>query len=151
MFTVKLLLSLYFTSLFSFLFFTHPVICCLLLTGGAAICCGLVYRIVGFSWYIILFGLVYIGGVYVLFIFVSVCRPNLGIVSKGNPYYFFLGFMLFFCLRGGICRESVSFGDHRDFLCSGQEGYLFCMLCVLLLLGLLFVSLVSNVKDSFYR
>ena len=71
-----LLRSLYFSCLLGFSFVSHPVVYCVLLLVSAVRISGLIYSVVGVSWYLALFCLVYIGGVYVLFIFVSIHSPN---------------------------------------------------------------------------
>lgn len=71
-----LLLGLYFRSLVSFSFVHHPIGYCLLLLLGALGSSGFAYCVMGFSWYLLLFCLVYVGGVYILFIYVSIFRSN---------------------------------------------------------------------------
>ena len=65
-----LFLGLFFGSLIRFSFVTHPVVCCLLLVCGSASICMYTYLLVGFRWYILMVCLVYVGGVYVLFVYV---------------------------------------------------------------------------------
>ena len=84
-------LSLYFTSLLMFSFVSQPSVYCVLLIISALSVSGYVYSVLGFSWYLALFCLVYVGGVYVLFVFVSVYGPN-PFSLKGGSLLLFLGF-----------------------------------------------------------
>lgn len=70
------LLRVYFSRLVTFSFVSHPIVYCVLLMIRALRVSGYVYLVLGFSWYLVLFCMVYVGGVYVLFIFVSVHNPN---------------------------------------------------------------------------
>ena len=72
----SLMLGVYLTRILAFSFVSNPIHYCLLLLGSALSACGFVFRILGFSWYVVLFCLVYVGGVYILFIFVSVYSPK---------------------------------------------------------------------------
>lgn len=94
-FVVGSLLSLYFSSLLAFSFVTHPIKYCFLLLLGAlsVVCCG--YVIVGFSWYLVLFCLVYVGGIYVLFVFVSLHKPKPSQRFRGDLELLFMGFFIF--------------------------------------------------------
>lgn len=71
-----LFLRLYLSTLLRFSFVSHPVVYCILLLRGAFSITARMYLLVGVSWYLALFCLVYVGGVYVLFIFVSVHVSN---------------------------------------------------------------------------
>lgn len=52
-------------------FVSYSIGCCLFLLGGALRFCGFIYLVSGFSWYLVLFCLVYVGGVYVLLVYIS--------------------------------------------------------------------------------
>lgn len=69
-------LGVYFVSLVSFSFVRSPLGYCVLLVTGA-LSLSLVSAVRwGVSWYLALFVLVYVGGVYVLFLFVSAHSAN---------------------------------------------------------------------------
>lgn len=72
----RLVLSVYFIRLVGFAFVRHPVLFCGLLILKVLCVIGRGYLLLGFSWYMVLLCLVYVGGVYVLFIFVLVHKPN---------------------------------------------------------------------------
>lgn len=148
----SLLLGIYFTCLLAFSIFRHPLSCCLFLLVGVLRLCGVVYNIIGFSWYLALFCVVYVGGVYILFIFVSVCRPKVGLVMRVRliPLRVF-----FFLVSLVISLRDVWFElgfEERSYYMRGLgriRGYLF--LCVIMLLSLGWIRWISRFKDSFYR
>nr|YP_009826149.1 NADH dehydrogenase subunit 6 [Lyperosomum longicauda]QIX04659.1 NADH dehydrogenase subunit 6 [Lyperosomum longicauda] len=148
---IALFLVMYFTSLVAFVFVSHPVIYCILLVLGSLSACGVIYLVVGFSWYLVLFSLVYVGGVYVLFIFVSVHEPN-PVPSFGIGLLFVLLFSSFF-LGGFLWFLGFvpCFVESSHYLCSCFEGLTYCFFCLVLLAGFLLVSVVLGCKDSFFR
>lgn len=146
-----LFLSAYFSSLITFSFVSHPVTYCVLLMIGVLGASGYVYLLFGFSWYLVLFCLVYIGGVYVLFIFVSVHVPNPSPALGGGVgvYFFsflFLGFLFSFVGLGVPC-----FVERSYYLCSFFEGFSYCLFCLVLMVGFVRVRVVVGEKDSFFR
>nr|YP_010461157.1 NADH dehydrogenase subunit 6 [Carassotrema koreanum]UUF92006.1 NADH dehydrogenase subunit 6 [Carassotrema koreanum] len=145
------LMGLYFATLVSFAFVSHPVVYCAFLVLSALSAGGVVYSLMGFSWYVALFCLVYIGGVYVLFIFVSVHNPNSFPGLGGTFLFFFLSWLLFstlFYLTGG-CLPGFVEGSH--YLCSSYEGFSYCLFCLILMGGFVCVSVVVGDKGSFFR
>lgn len=94
-------LSVYFTTLIVFSFVSHPVRYCILLLLRAFRVGGFRCYTLGFSWYVLLFLLVYVGGVYVLFVFVSVHNPN-PVSTLGGKIG---GYLLVFC----SCFAMLSF------------------------------------------
>nr|AYH51360.1 NADH dehydrogenase subunit 6 [Alaria americana] len=153
MLVVSCLLGFYFSVVFSFSLVSHPLYYCLLLLSSSLSVCGLVYWLVGFSWYLALFCLVYVGGVYILFIFVSVYSPNT-FMGSGIQWWLVVAFYLFisvifsgyFYLFGGDL-----FFESSHYLCSGFEGVSYILFCLVLVLGFICVSVMVNRKDSFYR
>nr|YP_009092181.1 NADH dehydrogenase subunit 6 [Dicrocoelium dendriticum]AHG06506.1 NADH dehydrogenase subunit 6 [Dicrocoelium dendriticum] len=152
MYSISFFTSLYLTTILAFSFVSHPVAYCIFLIISALCVNVLTFMIVGFSWYLVLFSLVYIGGIYVLFIFVSVRNPNptpsvgvgLGSVFFLFLFFFFWWFSMFTGLGGCLVESS-------RYLCSSFEGFTYCMFCVFLLVGFVLVSVVLSSKDSFYR
>nr|YP_002122310.1 NADH dehydrogenase subunit 6 [Opisthorchis felineus]ACF93443.1 NADH dehydrogenase subunit 6 [Opisthorchis felineus] len=146
------LMSVYLTSLLAFSFVTHPVSYCFLLLLGAFSVSGYVYLITGFTWYLLLFSLVYIGGIYVLFVFVSLHSPNPqpmlggGLEFLSAAYFFFL--VLF--MSAGFKFDSCYF-DYSHYLCSYFEGFTYCLFCIVLMLGFVLSSVIGSEKDSFFR
>nr|YP_009169743.1 NADH dehydrogenase subunit 6 [Metorchis orientalis]ALD61617.1 NADH dehydrogenase subunit 6 [Metorchis orientalis] len=146
------LLSLYLTSLLAFSFVTHPVSYCFLLLLGAFSVSGYVYLFLGFSWYLLLFCLVYIGGIYVLFVFVSLRSPNPIPLLGGGLEFLFSAFFFFFCLFVSAGFGSGScYSDYSHYLCSYFEGFTYCLFCLVLMLGFVLSSVVGSEKDSFFR
>nr|UDU84951.1 NADH dehydrogenase subunit 6 [Orientocreadium sp. HS] len=145
------LLSLYFSSIVSFSFVSHPVSYCLLLLSSAFSMSGYSYLMLGFSWYLVLFCLVYIGGVYILFIYISVHNPN-PLPSLGSSF-FYLGFFFsfFFLCFSFIGGGYICLVDSSNYLCSMFEGVTYCFFCLLLMVGFVIISVVCSEKDSFFR
>nr|YP_010704132.1 NADH dehydrogenase subunit 6 [Plagiorchis elegans]WCO87342.1 NADH dehydrogenase subunit 6 [Plagiorchis elegans] len=144
-------LSLYLTSLLAFSFVSNPINYCLLLLLSSASITGYVYLMAGFSWYLILFCLVYVGGVYVLFIFISVHNPNpLPSLGGGVGSLFF--FIVFFSFSFSIFSFfEPSYYDSSHYLCSFFEGFVYFIFCSILIMGFIIVSVVCSEKDSFFR
>nr|AWK02438.1 NADH dehydrogenase subunit 6 [Acanthoparyphium sp. WAK-2018] len=144
-------LSLYFTCLISFSFVSHPVVYCVLLLVSAMSVSGLIYLVMGVSWYLALFSLVYVGGVYVLFIFVSVHSPNpVSLVGVGVSVFVIL-FLSFFCLFSLPLGGFPVVSESSHFLCSYFEGFSYCLFCLVLMVGFVSISSVVGGSDSFYR
>nr|YP_009689731.1 NADH dehydrogenase subunit 6 [Anindobothrium anacolum]QEF29880.1 NADH dehydrogenase subunit 6 [Anindobothrium anacolum] len=148
------------SSLFFFYFFllslfsmvSHPVYYCVLLVVNSMLCSFICYSLYGFSWYSLLFCLVYIGGVYILFVFVSVHNPNSSVVSYWNLNNFALVLSIFFCACCGLFIYYLSlFAEFSSFLCSVNEGYFYICMCLTLLFGFFVLSLVMSVKVNHYR
>nr|QYC97735.1 NADH dehydrogenase subunit 6 [Diplostomoidea sp. MSB para 30071] len=149
---ISLMVGLYFSIIFSFSFVSHPIYYCLLLLLSSVDICGIVYLFMGFSWYLVLLCLVYIGGVYILFVFVSVYSPNT-FLSSGVYWWWILFIMMFsFCVFTG-CFYSYAdvYFESSHYLCTSLEGTSYILLCLVLILGFICVSVVVNRKDSFYR
>nr|AKP94297.1 NADH dehydrogenase subunit 6 [Diplostomum pseudospathaceum] len=149
---VSILISLYFSIIFSFSFVSHPLYYCLLLLFSSISVCGVIYWFIGFSWYLVLFCLIYVGGVYILFIFVSVYSPNT-FTGSGLSWWWGLAFFLFsFIVFGSVYYiSSNSFVEMSHYLCSGFEGFSYILFCLVLVLGFVCISVIVNRKDSFYR
>nr|YP_009734337.1 NADH dehydrogenase subunit 6 [Echinostoma revolutum]QIJ97889.1 NADH dehydrogenase subunit 6 [Echinostoma revolutum] len=143
--------SLYFSCLLGFSFVSHPVVYCVLLLTSALSVAGLVYSVVGFSWYLAIFCLVYIGGVYVLFIFVSIHSPNPIASVGGNGLIPILFFGLFLCVLLFAFSPLPGVVDGSNYLCSYFEGFSYCLFCLVLMVGFVSISVVVSGKGSFFR
>lgn len=146
-----LFLGLYFSSIISFSFTGHPVTYCVLLLMRALGISGYRFVVLGFSWYLVLFCLVYVGGVYVLFIFVSVHSPNQGSPSPGRYLLFFSLLLLLSFLFWGCSIVGRFVYERSHYLCSYFEGYSYILLCLVLMVGFLKIRVVVSGKDSFFR
>lgn len=143
--------SLYFRLLVLFSFVSHPVGYCFLLIRSSLCASSFLYISLGFSWYLALFILVYVGGVYVLFVFISLYTPN-SFSSLGGSFglFTFIYFILFSILFFWNISIFQVF-DTSHYLCSYMEGFSYLLLCFSLLVGLVGVRVVSSRKDSFFR
>nr|AYH51371.1 NADH dehydrogenase subunit 6 [Cardiocephaloides medioconiger] len=152
MFLASFFTGFYLAVIFSFSFVSHPLYYCLLLLLSSLSVCGLVYSLIGFSWYLVLFCLVYVGGVYILFVFVSVYSPNTFLGSNVSGWWPMIIFLFSFMVFIGCFYPS--FGvvfECSHYLCSGFEGFSYILFCLVLILGFICVSVVVNRKDSYYR
>nr|YP_009092169.1 NADH dehydrogenase subunit 6 [Dicrocoelium chinensis]AHG06494.1 NADH dehydrogenase subunit 6 [Dicrocoelium chinensis] len=152
MYSVSFFTSLYLTTILAFSFVSHPVAYCVFLVISALCVNVLTFLVVGFSWYLVLFSLVYIGGIYVLFIFVSVRNPNpapsvgvsLGSVFLLFLFFFFGGFNMFAGFGSGLENNNLYFFNIF-------EGFTYCMFWGFLWVGFIWGSVGYSSKDSFYR
>nr|ABN79375.1 NADH dehydrogenase subunit 6 [Dibothriocephalus nihonkaiensis] len=143
---------LYFLGLALFCLISHTMYYCLLLVLNSLVCCFITYMYLGFSWYSLLFCLVYVGGVYILFVFVSVYSPNTSIVPYWN-----LGVIASLMILGCCFLSSfifyLSYVNYEASLslCTSYEGYFYVCLCLMLLFGFFVLSMVMSVKTGYYR
>nr|AIN37099.1 NADH dehydrogenase subunit 6 [Hypoderaeum sp. Hubei-2014] len=147
----SLLGGIYFSCLLSFSLVSHPVVYCVLLLSSALSVAGLVYLVVGFSWYLAIFCLVYIGGVYVLFIFISIHSPNPVMSVGGSSLVPIIVFSAFFSILLFSFFPFPSFTESSNYLCSYFEGFSYCLFCLVLMVGFVSVSVVVGGKGSFFR
>lgn len=142
----------YFLSLLMFSLVRHPVYYCILLVIKSLICSFICYSLYGFSWYALLFCLVYIGGVYILFVFVRVHSPKSSIL----PYWSlsFVGSSTLLALAAlvslSIYYTSIN-TEFSRFLCKLSEGSMYICMCLTLLFGFFILSLVMSIKLKHYR
>ncbi|CDS36252.2 NADH dehydrogenase subunit 6 [Echinococcus multilocularis] len=149
---LEVLVVMYFCVLVLFCFTSHCIYYCVLLVVNALLAGCICYVVYGFSWYSLLLCLVYIGGVYILFIFVSVFSPNSSFVLYSGAYgvslWVLFGFGLFVCSL--VCYVLVKV-EFRSVLCSAREGWLYLCLCLTLVFGFLVLSIILRSKVKFYR
>ena len=147
----SLLIGLYLSRMLGFSLVVNPVICCFLLLGGSVSFCLFLYLVLGFRWYMLLFCLVYVGGIYILFVYVSMFSPNVYVGLGYGPGFILISFFLFalfFYFRGlGVWYIE----DFSHYVCSNRDNYGYCFFCLLLLLGFRLVSVICSSKDSFFR
>ncbi len=142
----------YFFCLVMFSLVRHPVYYCVLLVLNSLTCSFICYRVYGFSWYSLLFCLVYIGGVYILFVFVSVHKPNSRVVSYWKFKLISSFLIIFLSMMAGVIVYFVALKtEFRRFLCTLSEGPLYLCMCLTLLFGFFVLSLVMRVKLKHYR
>nr|BBB87231.1 NADH dehydrogenase subunit 6 [Moniezia expansa] len=150
MMLVTVCFFVYFLDLLLFCLFSHPVCYCILLVINALFAGSICYIIFGFGWYPLLFFLVYIGGVYVLFVFVSVYSPNSSYLT-----YFNLDLSVVFSFVVVIVSVILIYGvfeaEFSHFLCTNSEGIFYVIICLMLLFGFLMLSMIMSVKVNYYR
>nr|UEC44183.1 NADH dehydrogenase subunit 6 [Taenia caixuepengi] len=145
------LIVLYFINLMMFSLNSHCIYYCLLLVVNALVASFICYFVYGFSWYTLIFCLVYIGGVYVLFIFVSVFNPNDNFISYSGIGSFSVSFFFLLCVLSLLTFYSIPDVECSNLLCTVSEGWFYLCLCLTLVFSFLVLSLLSSWKFSFYR
>nr|YP_007890956.1 NADH dehydrogenase subunit 6 [Taenia ovis]BAN15616.1 NADH dehydrogenase subunit 6 [Taenia ovis] len=148
---LEILIASYFFVLLLFSLSSHCVYYCVLLVINALISCLICYLVYGFSWYSLVFCLVYVGGVYILFIFVSVFNPNDSFaiyhgVGESNIVLCFVIGLLCVCLFYSLVNVEFS-----SSLCTVVEGSFYVCLCLTLIFGFVVLSLLVSWKMNFYR
>nr|YP_009316238.1 NADH dehydrogenase subunit 6 [Anoplocephala magna]AMR73954.1 NADH dehydrogenase subunit 6 [Anoplocephala magna] len=151
MILISFMFVVYFLVLLLFSLVSHPVYYCILLVMNSLICSVICYLFFGFSWYSLLFCLVYVGGVYILFVFVSVNSPNSSYVTyfNINSFFLFLGFVMLL-IFGGFLFYNVLNIEFSAFLCTSMEGVFYILVCLCLLFGFFVLSIVMSMKLNFY-
>lgn len=152
MFITLLLFFCFFATLIMFSLSRHSIYYCLLLVINSLIGSLICYNLFGFSWYSVLFCLVYIGGVYILFVFVSVYRPKNKFVSYNNFNYSRLFRLLFVSLILVAFRVySILNIEFSEYICTIKErSFYFCM-CLALVFGFVLLNVVMGVKINYCR
>nr|YP_003001980.1 NADH dehydrogenase subunit 6 [Taenia multiceps]ACS37256.1 NADH dehydrogenase subunit 6 [Taenia multiceps] len=148
---LEILVTFYFFILLLFSLSSHCVYYCVLLVINALVSCLICYLVYGFSWYSLVFCLVYVGGVYILFIFVSVFNPNDSFaiyhkVGESSIVLCFVIGLLCMCLFYSLVNTEFS-----NFLCTAVEGVFYVCLCLTLIFGFVVLSLLVSWKMNFYR
>nr|YP_009370874.1 NADH dehydrogenase subunit 6 [Khawia sinensis]ALK26538.1 NADH dehydrogenase subunit 6 [Khawia sinensis] len=141
----------YFFLLSLFLLCTHCIFYCLLLVVSCCVSALISYFVLGFSWYSLLLCLVYVGGVYILFVFVSVRTPNSSPMIptlRRSIWGSLFGFMLSVT---AVSLLNVAPIEASHNLCSLVEGQTYVCLCLTLLFGFIVVSIVMSIHPEFYR
>nr|AWW03145.1 NADH dehydrogenase subunit 6 [Cichlidogyrus mbirizei] len=148
---MSILVWLYLASVALLLLSSNVLFYCIVLVLNSLCSILLMFGMSGFAWYALLMYVVYVGGVYILLLFVSIHNPNS--VFNLNMSIFWMCSALFIswefsCSLGPM--TSVS-SDYSLNFCSGVEGPLYLFLCFFLVLGFLLVSTISGSKESFIR
>lgn len=141
----------YLALLSSFCFFSHPIVRCILLVATVLSLGYGVFLIVGYRWYIGIFCIVYVGGVYVLLVFVFLSCSNSGVIGGFGAFVWVIGVFLLslVVLVYGVRRDSYSDCSVQLMGYGYRWGYLF--LCVRMMLSLVEVRIICSKKNSFYR
>lgn len=86
-----------------------------------------------------------------LFIFVSIHKPNPLPNIRGSIAGMFILLCAFLCLFSFAFFSFPSLGDESFFLCSFFEGVSYCLFCLVLMLGFICVRVVVRNKSLFFR
>nr|YP_007890992.1 NADH dehydrogenase subunit 6 [Hydatigera parva]BAN15664.1 NADH dehydrogenase subunit 6 [Hydatigera parva] len=147
---LELLFGAYLFNSIIFSISSSCIIYCLLLVLNAMLSGLICYVIYGYSWYTLLFCLIYIGGVYISFIFVSVFSPNSSYVANLNIWLCGVG-LLFVVILGLMGYYSLVSVEFSEYLCTSSEISMYICFGFTLMFGLLVLSLVFSCKLNFYR
>nr|YP_010350544.1 NADH dehydrogenase subunit 6 [Capsala katsuwoni]UOK11868.1 NADH dehydrogenase subunit 6 [Capsala katsuwoni] len=146
-------LSFYFFFLSLFSFVSNSIGYCVLLVLSSLCVSISCYLYSGYAWYAFILYLVYVGGVYILFIFLSIHVPNTQ--NAHNLNYISFWFLFWICFE--CCYSMLSFLPSSSninfsfYLCGGFSGLSYLLVCSFLILGFMMVSFVSSTKDGFVR
>nr|YP_007889820.1 NADH dehydrogenase subunit 6 [Taenia twitchelli]BAN15652.1 NADH dehydrogenase subunit 6 [Taenia twitchelli] len=148
---LEIFFSFYLFVLFLFSLSSHCLYYCVLLVLNSLIGSLICYILYGFSWYSLLLCLVYIGGVYILFIFVSIFNPNDSFIMYSSLNNFKLIIMFVISVLCLFFVFSMIDIDYSYYLCTSKEGSFYIFLCLMLLFGFIVLSMLFNIKMNFYR
>ena len=115
-----------------------------------------IYLEIGFRWYFLLFILVYVGGVYIILIYISMVSPNFSLFKmRFVSYYFMFGFtfIIWFCVsRIRMIDYSMKI-ECRFYLCKRREILVYIFLCIMLMIRLVFVKFIVSLVStkSYFR
>nr|YP_010133159.1 NADH dehydrogenase subunit 6 [Hydatigera taeniaeformis]BAV82585.1 NADH dehydrogenase subunit 6 [Hydatigera taeniaeformis] len=148
---VSILLSLYLFNLFLFSLVSSCIYYCIILIINALLSSYIVYEVMGFSWYSLIFCLIYVGGVYILFIFVSFFNPNDSVmISWGfNLVSLVLIFFVFGVSIYMFC-ELIEF-EFSSCVCNFNEIWLYVCFGLMLMFGFVILSMLMSYGVGFYR
>nr|QYF07802.1 NADH dehydrogenase subunit 6 [Microcotyle caudata] len=151
---LNFLCFLYFLTLGSFIIIVNPVMCSVLLMINSSVLGLLLYLFLGSSWMSLLICMVYLGGVYIIMLFVSSCTQNDQEWLTSSYFYIFIFFVSLLASLV-VCNvelfDYISFNNSLNFLVLVDNwvmylGYTSVLLFLFFLLGLVMVS-----KDGFLR
>nr|UFQ87247.1 NADH dehydrogenase subunit 6 [Schistosoma guineensis] len=130
-----------------FTFNSSPLFRSVLILINSLVVSMLVYVEVGFSWYFLLFILVYVGGVYIILIYTSMVFPNFSLFNISFvSYYLMLGFLfiIWFCVTHTSVLNCSSKVECSFYLCNISEILVYIFLCIMLMIGLVFVNFIVS-------
>nr|YP_003934533.1 NADH dehydrogenase subunit 6 [Benedenia hoshinai]ABK58262.1 NADH dehydrogenase subunit 6 [Benedenia hoshinai] len=149
---MSILFFFYGLSLSLFGFISNAIGYCILLVINALIACLIIFFFSNSIWYSLLLYLIYVGGVYILFLFISVHIPNMNNYTSLNFYNLLL--LSFFCFELSVNLFN-SFNnfllDNSFYFCSISEGFSYIFICSFLIISFILVSFISSTKIYFCR
>nr|YP_006460020.1 NADH dehydrogenase subunit 6 [Tetrancistrum nebulosi]ADN44066.1 NADH dehydrogenase subunit 6 [Tetrancistrum nebulosi] len=143
--------STYIISLISLCFISNLITYCLILIFNCLCCLTIITFISGLSWYSLMLYLVYVGGVYILLLFITVHIPNNLINNRDNGAWLVVSSFIAWEIASLSWYPHLLVPDYSFNFCSAEEGVSYLVLCFLLGVMFFFVSLVSGSKESFVR
>ncbi|NP_066207.2 NADH dehydrogenase subunit 6 (mitochondrion) [Schistosoma mansoni] len=138
--------------LFGFTFNGSPLTRAVLLVLVSFIVSLWIFKVFSFSWYFLLFVLVYVGGIYVILIYVSMAFPNFSLFSFNLRGW--AGFVVLLFLLLGVWSD-VSVMDeglmeNSFYLCGVSEVLIYLFLCLVLMISLVFINFIVGFSTSSY-
>nr|YP_009466063.1 NADH dehydrogenase subunit 6 [Hydatigera kamiyai]BAN15676.1 NADH dehydrogenase subunit 6 [Hydatigera kamiyai] len=148
---ISVLLSLYLLNLFLFSLVTNCIYYCIILIINALLSSYIVFEVMGFSWYSLIFCLIYVGGVYILFIFVSFFNPNNSVVVSWG--FSLIGLVLSFFVVGVYVYTFCSLIEFEfsSCVCGFSEIWLYVCFGLMLMFGFVVLSMLMSYSVGFYR
>lgn len=148
--------SLLFLVLVRFTFNRSPLFRSLLILLRSFLIRIRIFLELGFSWYFVLFILVYVGGVYIILIYIRMAFPKFSNFGVNTQYRFTLlavFFMIYvYSSKYNRVLRQLEFEDCRFYLCKVSEILIYIFLCLVLMIGLVFIKfVVSTVGTSYFR
>nr|QIQ48861.1 NADH dehydrogenase subunit 6 [Schistosoma spindale] len=148
--------SLLFLVLISFTFNSSPLFRSLLILLSSFLISIRIFLELGFSWYFVLFILVYVGGVYIILIYISMAFPNFNNFGVNTQYSFITLVVFFIVFIFSSSHDNVlgqlELEDCSFYLCNVSEILIYMFLCLVLMIGLVFINfVVSTIGTSYFR
>ena len=138
--------------LFGFTFKSRPLTRAVLLVLVSFIVSLWIFKVFSFSWYFLLFVLVYVGGIYVILIYVSMAFPNFRLFRFKLRGW--VGFVVLLFLSLGVWRDvgvmDKGLIENRFYLCGVSEALIYLFLCLVLMIGLVFINFIVRFSTSRY-
>ena len=136
--------------LFGFTFKGRPLTRAVLLVLVSFIVSLWIFKVFSFSWYFLLFVLVYVGGIYVILIYVSMAFPNFRLFRF--KLWGWVGFVVLLFLLLGVWRDvgvmDEGLIENRFYLCGVSEVLIYLFLCLVLMIGLVFINFIAGFSTS---
>nr|AFD18207.1 NADH dehydrogenase subunit 6 [Diplorchis hangzhouensis] len=134
-----------------FCVFFSPIVCCLLLLFNSLLLSVILYLFVGNSIFSLFFSLIYVGGVYIIMLFVSAHLQNDNF-NNGLSLYFGVVFLGGFCLLGfEIWCWDFIFDNMGEMLCSYISFDSYILYGVSIFLIFFVLSNISSSNNGFLR
>nr|AFD18224.1 NADH dehydrogenase subunit 6 [Neobenedenia melleni] len=147
---MHIILSLYIMTLFLFTTVSNAISYCILLIVSSLLVSSLFFFFQNAIWYALILYLIYIGGVYILFLFLSIHIPNS--INFNSINLLLLLYCFFFSLEfGNLSINFINIVDFSFYFCNYSEGLSYVFICCFLLVGFILVSFVSSSKIYFCR